>query len=286
MGIIKREDINIRDPFVLVDNDTYYLYGSRGETVWGIADGFDVYVSKDLKNFEGPYEVFHKPDGFWADRHYWAPEIHKYNGDYYMFASFKAENKCRGTQILKAQSPLGPFEVYSDGVVTPRDWECLDGTLYIDKNDTPYIVFCHEWTQVIDGEVCYMELSKDLKRTLGEPKIMFKGSSPSWTLKNEKQYVTDGPFLYRTIEGDLLLIWSGFSKNGYVQAIARSDNGDITGNWSQDSELLFPDNGGHGMIFKDLFGNLMLTLHTPNKNPLERPTFIPIKDTGHTLVRA
>lgn len=286
MGIIKREDINIRDPFVLVDNDTYYLYGSRGETVWGIADGFDVYVSKDLKNFEGPYEVFHKPDDFWADRHYWAPEIHKYNGDYYMFASFKAENKCRGTQILKAESPLGPFKVYSDGVVTPRDWECLDGTLYIDKNDTPYIVFCHEWTQVIDGEVCYMELSKDLKRTLGEPKIMFKGSSPSWTLKNEKQYVTDGPFLYRTIEGDLLLIWSGFSKNGYVQAIARSDNGDITGNWSQDRELLFPDNGGHGMIFKDLFGNLMLTLHTPNKNPLERPTFIPIKDTGHTLVRA
>lgn len=286
MGIIKREDINIRDPFVLVDNDTYYLYGSRGETVWGIADGFDVYVSKDLKNFEGPYEVFHKPDGFWADRHYWAPEIHKYNGDYYMFASFKAENKCRGTQILKAQSPLGPFKVYSDGVVTPRDWECLDGTLYIDKNDTPYIVFCHEWTQVIDGEVCYMELSKDLKMTLGEPKIMFKGSSPSWTLKNEKQYVTDGPFLYSTIEGDLLLIWSGFSKNGYVQAIARSDNGDITGNWSQDRELLFPDNGGHGMIFKDLFGNLMLTLHTPNKNPLERPTFIPIKDTGHTLIRA
>lgn len=286
MGIIKREDINIRDPFVLVDNDAYYLYGSRGETVWGIADGFDVYVSKDLKNFEGPYEVFHKPDGFWADRHYWAPEIHKYNGDYYMFASFKAENRCRGTQILKAQSPLGPFKVYSDGVVTPRDWECLDGTLYIDKNDTPYIVFCHEWTQVIDGEVCYMELSKDLKMTLGEPKIMFKGSSPSWTLKNEKQYVTDGPFLYRTIDGDLLLIWSGFSKNGYVQAIARSDNGDITGNWSQDSELLFPDNGGHGMIFKDLFGNLMLTLHTPNKNPLERPTFIPIKDTGHTLIRA
>lgn len=286
MGIIKREDINIRDPFVLVDNDAYYLYGSRGETVWGIADGFDVYVSKDLKNFEGPYEVFHKPDGFWADRHYWAPEIHKYNGDYYMFASFKAENKCRGTQILKAQSPLGPFKVYSDGVVTPRDWECLDGTLYIDKNNTPYIVFCHEWTQVIDGEVCYMELSKDLKMTLGEPKIMFKGSSPSWTLKNEKQYVTDGPFLYRTIDGDLLLIWSGFSKNGYVQAIARSDNGDITGNWSQDSELLFPDNGGHGMIFKDLFGNLMLTLHTPNKNPLERPTFIPIKDTGHTLIRA
>lgn len=283
--LIKREDINIRDPFVLVDNDTYYLYGSRGETVWGIADGFDVYISKDLENFDGPYEVFHKPENFWADRHYWAPEVHVYNGEYYMFASFKAEDKHRGTQILKATSPLGPFEVYSDGPVTPKEWECLDGTLYIDKNNVPYIVFCHEWTQVVDGEVCYMELSKDLKSAVSKPKLMFKGSSPEWILKNEKQYVTDGPFLYRTKNDDLLLIWSGFSKNGYVQAIARSDNGDITGNWTQDHELLFSDNGGHGMIFTDLSGRLMLTLHTPNKNPLERPTFIEIEDIGSTLIR-
>ena len=27
-------DINIRDPFVLVENGRYYLYGTRGETAW------------------------------------------------------------------------------------------------------------------------------------------------------------------------------------------------------------------------------------------------------------
>ena len=76
---MKRTDINIRDPFVLVKDGKYYMYGSRGETVWGLADGFDVYVSKDLEEFDGPYEVFRRPEGFWADRHYWAPEVHEYN---------------------------------------------------------------------------------------------------------------------------------------------------------------------------------------------------------------
>ncbi len=49
---MKREDINIRDPYVLVDEGKYYLYGTRSETCWGEAFGFDCYVSDDLENFE------------------------------------------------------------------------------------------------------------------------------------------------------------------------------------------------------------------------------------------
>ncbi len=46
---MKREEINIRDPFVLTRNGQYYLYGTRGATCWGPADGFDVYVSRDWR---------------------------------------------------------------------------------------------------------------------------------------------------------------------------------------------------------------------------------------------
>ena len=42
------QEINIRDPFVLLDNGVYYLYGTRGATCWGKASGFDVYFSGDL----------------------------------------------------------------------------------------------------------------------------------------------------------------------------------------------------------------------------------------------
>jgi len=63
---MKREEINIRDPFVLTRNGQYYLYGTRGTTCWGPADGFDVYVSRDLENWDGPFECFHNDGTFWA----------------------------------------------------------------------------------------------------------------------------------------------------------------------------------------------------------------------------
>ena len=85
---MKREEINIRDPFVLTRNGQYYLYGTRGATCWGPANGFDVYVSRDLENWDGPFECFHNDGTFWADRNYWAPEVHEYHGKLYMLASF------------------------------------------------------------------------------------------------------------------------------------------------------------------------------------------------------
>ena len=116
---MKRTDINIRDPFVLVHDGAYYLYSTRGETCWGPADGFDVYVSRDLENWEGPQVCFHNDGTFWADRNYWAPEVYHYDGTFYMFASFKNPDVKRGTAILKAESPLGPFRPHSNGCVTP-----------------------------------------------------------------------------------------------------------------------------------------------------------------------
>jgi hypothetical protein len=48
-----------------------------------------------------------------------------------------------------------------------------------------------------------------------------------------------------------------------VQALAHSDNDDITGKWSVDKRLLYDQDGGHGMIFVTREGNLCLTLHSP-----------------------
>ena len=146
-----------------------------GITCWGKADGFDVFVSEDLENWEGPFEVFHNDGTFWADHHYWAPEVHPYDGAFYMFASFKKAGVCRGTQILKAESPMGPFHPHSDGPLTPRDWECLDGTLYLSAAGKPYMIFCHEWLQVHDGEIWAVPLSGDLKTTAGEPFLLLRG---------------------------------------------------------------------------------------------------------------
>lgn len=53
--MMKCENIKIRDPFVLVHDGQYYMYGTRSETAFmGEAYGFDVYVSRDLGNWEEP----------------------------------------------------------------------------------------------------------------------------------------------------------------------------------------------------------------------------------------
>lgn len=272
---MKFSDINIRDPYILTYEGKYYLYGTRATNTWGAVDvktiGFDVYVSEDMESWSEPKEIFSYFEGFWGDRQYWAPEVHYYKGKFYMFASFVSEVTYRGTAILVSDTPDGRFVPHSNGAVTPSNWSCLDGTLWV-EDGVPYIVFCHEWTQIKNGTVCALRLSDDLKESIGEPIELWSAGDASWRHDHDGNgsFVTDGPFLLR-VDGELISIWSSFSKGEYVEAIARSDNGKISGKWTIDDSLLFEKNGGHGMIFTDLNGQLCFIYHTPNNTPLERP---------------
>lgn len=280
---MKLNEINIRDPFILKEKDIYYLYGTRAKNFGIKVGGFDVYKSRDLEQWSEPICCFNSQDNGFNSEVNWAPEVHKYRGSFYMFATFTRENGLRGVFVLKADHPAGPFEQYSPKAVTPEDWECLDGTLYVDKKGEPYLVFCHEHTQIIDGTVCYIKLSADLKTAVGEPVYLFSGSSPEWADVKPagEHYITDGPFMYRTTGGELLLVWSTFIDHKYAQCIARSDNGDIDGTFIHLPPLITND-GGHGMIFT-AGDKLMLTFHTPNQTGYERPVFRELEDTGDAI---
>lgn len=278
---MKREEINIRDPFVLVHDGKYYLYGTRGATCWGEADGFDCYVGNDLEEFEGPFEVFHKTEDFAPHINYWAPEVYAYGGAFYMFATFFTDDVGRGTHCLKAEQPLGPFVPHSDGSITPKEWASLDGTLYVDTDETPYMVFCHEWEDTDgNGTICAVELTKDLKAPAGKPRLLFRASDGAPAVKTllhrrkGEIYVTDGPFLFRDKEGKLRMIWSSFAEGGnYCVALASPEYGAFSDEWKPERELLFSKDGGHGMIFTGLDGERYLALHSPNETLKERPFF-------------
>lgn len=280
-------EINIRDPFVLVYEGKYYMYGTRSATCWGEADGFDCYVSKDLEAWEGPYEVFHRPEGFKYDKNYWAPEVHLYNNAFYMFATFNTvAEDVKGTQVLRSTSPLGPFIPWSEGTITPPQWNCLDGTLCISSDGVPYMVFSHEWVDIFDGEICAVMMSSDLKRAIGEPFTLFNASAAGdWVrpishrrYPGKEIYVTDGPFAVRNADNSLTLLWASFGDKGYVEAAADSPSGKIEGPWVHRSQPIYSDNGGHGMVFTGLDKKRYLTLHYPNTNYEEHPVFIETSD--------
>ena len=208
-----------------------------------------------------------------------------YNGSFYLFATLYSETRNRGTQIFKAENPLGPFEAISDGPITPAEWMCLDGTLYIDKNKTPYIVFCHEWTQVKTGTMCYARLSDDFTHLVGEPKLMFSASDYPFVNKFAgDNYITDGPFLYRCKDGSLLLMWSSVGENAYFESLLKSDNGEIDGKWVE-SNMLFGTDGGHGMVFTAFDGRLMLSLHAPNSHDERLALFVLEERDGSLYVK-
>lgn len=275
--ILKTNQINIRDPFVLPYGGKYYMYGTRvGDT-----NGFDVYVSEDLENWSTAKTVFKETEEFWGKTDFWAPEVYEHDGKFYMLATFKGATGCRGTAILVSKTPDGTFKEHSEGALTPSDMDCLDGTLYI-ENGTPYMVFCHEWTQIGDGAVYAVQLSDDLSTTAGQPFKLWSASQASWAYDlgeadyeeatHTVNYVTDGPYLMK-IDNELVALWSSFTENGYVVAVSRSNTGSINGTWSVDNELLYDEDGGHGMVFETLDGQTKFVYHTPNTDRLERPCF-------------
>ncbi len=290
--MLLRSDIQIRDPFIFVENGRYYLYGTTDLNCWrGKAAGFEAYASDDLTHFQPMGRVFAPSDDFWGTENFWAPELHKYQNAYYLFASFKAPGRRRATSILKADNPLGPFMPWGEEKATPADWECLDGTLYVDKDGLPWIVFCHEWVQGGGGTVCSRRLKEDLSGPAGDAHTLFAARDAVWTKKIRHSsgiegHVTDGPFMYKPANGQLWMLWSSMSETGYAIGLSISESGHILGPWHQQEKPLYSGDGGHGMVFRGADNVLRLAIHTPNRTPDERPIFLPVKEASNGLVLA
>lgn len=294
MGMIETNIELVRDPFVLVEDDAYYVYGtgvvgnSRNDTEWVCYKNTDGTLCGEWKKVQN--NLYIRPEN--AKTNLWAPEVHKYNGSYYMFTTYYSSvTHHRGCTILKSQSPEGPFVEITNGHITPKDWDAIDGTLFIDEAGQPWMIFVHEWTSTDDGigRMAAAKLSEDFTKFVSEPLELFRADDPSWTNRR----VTDGCFMYVTKDGQLLMLWSNTSDDGYCVGIARSKNGKVDGQWVQDDERLFSKlitkqyDGGHGMIFTDKDGQMYLSVHSPNTpvgERVEKPVFVPIHEENGTLL--
>lgn len=285
-SVLSRFDmLHIRDPFVLADpsDSTYYLFGTNQTS-----DGYAGYRSKDLESWEGPFPLSRNDAAFRGAKDFWAPECHMYGGKYYLFTTARSRtDSLPGSYIFVADTPLGPYREHSEGCVTPEGWRSLDGTLHIDGKGDPWLIFCHEWTQVGDGTIEAVRLSRDLKKALGRPQTLFSASSASWVRSHEpdgNRFVADGPFPYRNKKGELLILWSSFGEYGYAIGVARSPGGEILGPWEQSPQPLSEGDSGQGMLFRTFGGELRLCLHCPNRPPVEKLFFYSLKETGDGLL--
>ncbi len=290
----------LHDPWIVADaaTRTYWLFTRNEKRMTRDGRvGVMAYTSRDLKNWTRPTIVFRLPQGMWANEGAWAPEVHRWRGAWYIFTTLHNEgarlpsvmprrNYRRGTVVGVSDSLGGAFRLINRGEpVAPAGLMTLDGTLYVDRQGKPWSVYAHEWLQIGVGTIAALPLDASL-RPIGAPRIVFKASDAAWAPGYKQPggditNVTDGPELFRTRTGRLLMLWSSYdAKGAYVQGLARSTNGELFGPWEQLPPLVRADSG-HGMLFRRFDGTLMMVLHRPfNK---ARGKLYEMRDTGDTV---
>lgn len=314
------DEVPCHDPYVLAVDGGYLLYTAYHSGRWErqIPDGSDypappgtgvlAWWSPDLMSWGSPTAVFTVPEDSWADPGMapWAPEVHRWGGRYVLATTLHqpgdrlADVTQRGTRIAMSSSgwgdftparrgtvlavaddPLGPFALLDPGRPhTPWEFMALDGTLVRDSRGAPWLVYAHEWVQIVDGTIEAVPLDADL-RVAGPPVHLFRGSEAPWyravTPSTEAlaPYVTDGPQLHRLPGGALAMIWASYrpstevATGEYVETQAISPSGSLLGPWHQGAVLL-DGNAGHGMLLTTHEGDLVLVLHRGMNTPRVR----------------
>lgn len=259
-------DLRIRDPFIFANtsDSTYYLHANSGKK------SIICYASRNLKTWRLCGEAFSPAPDFWGKYDFWAPDLYYYRGKYYMLVTFSSDKQKRGVSILVSDRPDRGFTPVVNNALTNPEWMCIDGSLYIDKEGNPWLIYCHEWVEVNDGKIYAQRLAEDLTGTVGEPILLFKGSDAAWTgmitSGAKTGTVANSPYVYTAGNGRLVMIWSSYLKNGeYAVGQALSDSGNILGPWKNSPESLNND-GGHAMIFYDFNGQMLMSYHT-NEHP-------------------
>lgn len=296
-------DLALPGAGILADRDSraYYLYSSRESPGAEVA----AYKSQDLVNWDGPFSVFKIPEGSWASpaEGLRNPEVHNYRGRYYLLVTLanRAQviarppeswrlNTRQGTQVFAADSPLGPFAAIpgaANGPHTPEDFVALDGTLYV-EGDLPYLVYAHDWTQVVDASIEAVRLKADLSAPVEEARYLFKASDAPWlrqqgaTSRNPRYYPAGGPSLHRTRNGSLIMIWSGTFNGRSAVTVARSLTGSVRGPWRQ-AQTLLRGYGGQGTLFHAFDGRLMLLVNRPAERGPGGAVLMELVDAGDTV---
>ena len=217
----------IADPFIFREGDTYYLYGTIAE------DGLVAWTSKDLVRWEPRGHVYRRTKQTWAKQDFWAPELFKHRGKYYLHftaeGSGRRRDPLRRLILAEGDSPLGPFrDLKAPWFDAERN--TIDGHVFRDRDGKLYLYF----VVLPDDDVEHFEirvrrLDDDLNPAR-ETTLCMTPSEP-W----EGTLVNEGPIVLR--HGDTyLMTYSGqpFWSVDYAVGIATAPS--PMGPWTKSTD--------------------------------------------------
>lgn len=275
----------LADPTIFEYNGTYYLYGTKGSRAID-GEGFLVYTSKDLKNWEGPAGAhdgyaFKKGDGY-GTKGFWAPQIFRHNNTFYM--AYTADEHIA---IATADSPLGPFT--NNGKEIPSDVKQIDPFVFFDHGK----IYLYHVRLDNGNRIFVAEMNEDLTAIKPETlKECIHATQPWEDTEKVKWTVTEGPTVLKKGK-NYFLIYSAndFRNKDYAVGYATSNN--PYGPWEKTKDspfisdhLLHYPGTGHGDVFYDTKGGMNYVFHTHNSDTDVAPrktAYIPITLKGKTI---
>jgi GH43 family beta-xylosidase len=124
------DNIRMGDPFVLLYNKTYYLYGTNA------GDGYKCWSSTNLRDWKSEgYAYRIKDTTSYGSGNFWAPEVVYYKGMFYIVYSCnpRKDKKRMLICLAESKSPTGPFiDKYTP--LFDKGFSCIDGDILIDKD--------------------------------------------------------------------------------------------------------------------------------------------------------
>ena len=261
------------DPHVILHEGTYYLYPTLD------GKGYDVFISKDLVNWERQPKCFTDPRGG-----AWAPDVfHHQNGDGKFYLYYTVDRPGGGKQIgvAVADHPLGPFEDQKnlvDGSIDAHLFQDDDGKLYLYYVELP-------------GFINWVQPMADPLTMKGERVEVLRPTEP-WEKK--KGAVTEGPWMLKR-DGTYYLMYSGSGADGPDYAIGYATSKSPMGPFTKYERNPIASRGhgvfgpGHHSVVTGPDGDLWMVYHQQNSEKIGWRRFLaidPIWFDEHGIIHA
>ena len=269
---------NIGDPFVLKDDDQYYLYATSAPK-----SGFKVWKSDNLVDWTEvglAYNHGTQADP-WATGDFWAPEVVRYEDKYVMTFSARNRQGSLRISIATADQPEGPFIDQNTDLI-PEKGSYIDAHILIDDDGIPYLYYVKDnYENVVAGKhvshIYVRRMTDDLVGVSSEEPILLLKPDQAWESPHDAYQWNEGPFVLKQ-NGTYYLMYSAnyFASHDYAIGYAFSDS--PTGPFKKsDSNPVLAKNlaigisgPGHNSVIKG-FDNktlyIVYHIHTNPKHP-------------------
>ena len=261
---------HIGDPFILADGDYYYMYATT------TGKEFKCWKSKDCSSWYSVGRVYSISETSFGEKNYWAPEVYKYEGKYYIFYSAGRtmnNGKLRySIGCAVADSPEGPFtDIIPNNPIYAPDYSVIDANVLFDKSGRIYLYYSRDCSENIVGgkhvsQSYGIELSKDFKSTIGDP-VLLTTPDTKWELATGSWIWNEGQCVFER-NGIYYLMYSAgtYKNNSYSVGYATSDSPLGTYKKYEDNPILKGDGKttcgtGHNNYFFSKDGKEMFTVY-------------------------